>query len=232
MKQYETEHYIFRFNEGSKAETDIHEIASCQEACWHYICAVLKSEPDFKIQYILCDTREEVGKIYGDGEPCNGFARYPDTIVAVYNEQIQCIGFHEDAHLISYVRHRPDSPAIREGLAMYFDRIWWGIPNLSWTCFYLKNGRYVSIDDLLQRDTFFSIDCSVTYPIMGAFTDYLISTYGIDAYLAFYSQQDSLKACADILSKTAEELNAEFVSYVRLFRIDDRLENRMDELLK
>ena len=231
MKQFETEHYVFSFHENSKAEADILEIAAGQEACFQYICAVLKTQPDFKIRYILCDTREEVGHIYGDDEPCSGFARFPDTIVAVYNDQVQCIGFHEDAHVISYTRYRPDSPAVREGLAMYFDRIWWGIPNLSWVGLYLKTGRYVSIDDLMERETFFSVDCSISYPIMGAFTDYLIATYGIDAYLDFYGQTDARQACVEIFGKSAEELNAEFIAYTRLFRFDDVLATRMEEML-
>ena len=39
--------------------------------------------------------------------------------------------------IISYTVNRPDSPAIREGLAMYFDRKWWGIQNLDWTGYFL-----------------------------------------------------------------------------------------------
>ena len=31
MMQYETTNYIFHYNEGSKAETDIAQIAACQE---------------------------------------------------------------------------------------------------------------------------------------------------------------------------------------------------------
>ena len=53
MNRFETEHYIFNFHEGSKAEADIHEIAACQEACFRYICSVLKTQPDFKIEYTL-----------------------------------------------------------------------------------------------------------------------------------------------------------------------------------
>jgi len=230
--QFETKHYIFNYHKSSLAETDIHEIAACQEACWSYICAVLKTEPSFKIEYTLCNTPEEVGRIYGDDEPCNAFARYPDKVIAVYNDSVKCIGFHEDAHCISYTRFRPESPAVREGLAMYFDRVWWGIPNLSWVGHYLKSGRYISIDELMDRDTFFSIDCSVSYPIMGAFTDYLIATYGIDAYLDFYEHTDAHQAFTDVFQKSSEELNAEFVSYARLFRIDSALECRMEELLK
>lgn len=231
MRKYETEHYIFRFHENSRAEADIIEIAACQEACYRYICGVLKTQPSFKIEYTLCDTREEVGRIYGDNEPCNGFARLPNQIIAVYNDQIQCIGFHEDAHIISYTLYRPDCPAIREGLAMYFDRKWWGIQNMDWVGFYLKSNRYVSVDALLDRNTFFSHDCSITYPIMGAFTDYLISTYGVESLLEIYQCNNVAEAMSEVYQKTPAELNAEFISYVRLFRTDSILENRMNALL-
>ena len=102
---------------------------------------MLNTRPVFKIEYFLCETPEDVGRIYGDNEPCNGFAAPPNKIYAVYNEKIQCIGFHEDAHIISYTINRPDCPAIREELAMYFDRKWWGIQNLDWVGFFLKEKR-------------------------------------------------------------------------------------------
>ena len=210
MKQFESEHYIFSYQEGSRAERDIAEIASCQEACFRYICGVLNVTPDFKIRYILCDSPEEVGRVYGDDEPCNGFAVMPDTIYAVYNDSVQCIGFHEDAHIISYMINRPDCPAIREGLAMYFDRKWWGIQNMDWTGCYLKQGAYIAIDRLLDRKTFFDYDCSVTYPIMGAFTDYLISTYGREAYLQFFREENMSDAMQLVFGKSPQALNGEF----------------------
>ena len=231
MKQFESEHYIFNFHKGSKAEADIHEIAACQEACYSYICSVLKTEPHFKIGYTLCNTREEVGQLYGDNEPCNGFTTAPNKIVAVYNDQIQCIGFHEDAHIISYTLFRPNCPAIREGLAMYFDRKWWGIQNLDWVDYFLKKGTYLPVDKLLHRDFFFDNGCEITYPIMGAFTDYLISTYGIEMFLTVYRQQDIPQAMQVVYHKTTSELNQDFISYVRLFKIDPILEKRMEELL-
>lgn len=231
MKQYESEHYIFRCNENSKAEADIAEIISGQEACFRYICGVLKVRPEFKIEYILCDTPEEVGRIYGDDEPCNGFAAPPNTIYAVYNDRIQCIGFHEDAHIISYTVNRPDCPAIREGLAMYFDRKWWGIQNMDWVICFIKKNLYLPVDALLDKDTFFDADCSITYPIMGAFTDYLISTYGIETYMAFYSRENIPLAMEAVFLKTAAELNRDFVSYMRLFSLDRELENRMEALM-
>lgn len=230
MKQFETEHYLFHYAENTKAEADIREIAAYQESCFLYICGVLGVTPGFKIEYFLCDSPEEVGRIYGDDEPCNGFAAPPNRIYAVYNEQVQCVGFHEDAHILSYTINRPDSPAIREGLAMYFDRKWWGIQNLDWTGYYIKTGQFVPVEKLLDRACFFAHDCAVTYPIMGAFTDWLIAAYGIDSYMQMYRQQNMAEAMLRVYQKTPEELNRAFMDYVRLFGIDGNLEYRMAEL--
>lgn len=232
MRQFESEHYIFHFNEGSKAEADIGSIASCQETCFRYICTVLKISPTFKIEYFLCDSPQEVGRLYGDDEPCNGFAVMPNRIYAVYNEKVQCIGFHEDAHILSYTLNRPDCPAVREGLAMYFDRKWWGIQNMDWTQYYIKHQLYLPVDILLDKKTFFAADCSLTYPIVGAFTDYLIHAYGLEDYLQFYSQQDMVSAMEDVYRKSPAELNREFVAHVGLFSLDPFLESRMEALLK
>ena len=231
MEQYETRHYIFNYNKNSKAGKDVIAIAKYQESCLKYICSVLRIYPDFKIEYYLCNTPEEVGHVYGDDEPCNGFTDLPNKIYAVYNDEVQCIGFHEDAHVISYLINRPNSCAIREGLAMYFDRKWWGIQNLDWTVYFIKTNKYIQINQLLNDDIFFNHDCSITYPIMGAFTDWLISTYVIEKYLEFYKQEDIINALKEIYNKTPLDMNQSFVDYVNLFKIDEKIEQRMEALL-
>jgi len=230
MLQYETEHYIFHFGSGSVAEREIRQIADTQEACFRHICAALGVKPDFKIQYFLCDSPEEVGHIYGDDDPCNGFAAPPDKIYAVYNEQIRCIGFHEDAHIISYLINRPNCPAIREGLAMYFDRKWWGIPNQAWAGYFLKTGRYIPVDALLDRECFCTHDCSITYPIVGAFTEWLISRWGMERYLRMYSSQDCAAALRDVYGKTPDELNREFVLELSCRELSAGEEKEMSDL--
>ena len=230
MKSYETSNYIFHFKENSTAERDILKIASIQQSCYACICAVLKTVPDFKIEYFLCETPQEVGRVYGDDDPCNGFTSLPNKIYAVYNEEIQCIGFHEDAHVISYLINRPNCQAIREGVAMYFDRKWWGIGNLDWTGYYIKTGKYISVDELFKKEVFSSSDCSITYPIMGAFTEWLIFSYGIDRYLQFYKCEDSTVALKLVYGQTVGELSKSFFDYVQLFNIDEDLEQRMEKL--
>lgn len=187
----ESDHYIFHYFPGSRAEKDIIQIITEQEYSFRRITDTLRIKPPFKIQYWLCHTPEEVGRICGDNEPCNGFAREPDTIYVVYNDAIQCIGPHEDAHLLSYLINIPTSVFLREGLAMYFDQIWWGKSNDEWTAGYIRDGKILPIRKLMQDDVFYSLDCGVTYPIAGSFTKYLIDCFGLDSYLKFYQYTGS-----------------------------------------
>ena len=83
---------------------------------------------------------------------------------------------------------------------------------------------------LFDNEIFSSNDCSITYPIMGAFTEWLISSYGIDKYLQFYKYEDSITALKLVYNQTIEELNSAFIDYVQLFEIDEVLEQRMDKL--
>lgn len=105
----------------------------------------------------------------------------------IYNENIKCIGYHEDVHLISYnALARPKETFIREGLAMFFDKVWWGLPNQAWVQELIECNRYLSICDLMDNDEFYKYNDFITYPIAGAFTEYLFSFYGIEKHKKFY----------------------------------------------
>lgn len=231
MLKFETEHYVFNYHENSIAEKEIEMISTHQEACFTYISHVLNVQPDFKIEYFLCNSPEEVGHIFGDDEPCSGYAEMPNKIYASYNKNLKCIGFHEDAHIISYCVNRPNSCAIREGLAMFFDKKWWRISNFDWTLYYLNHGQFTSIDEILDDDNFFSYDCTITYPIVGAFTEYLILKYGSEKYKEFYCCADSKIAIEKVYDKSAKEINDEFLFYMNLFLLDEKIEKRISQLL-
>ena len=187
MPEYITEHYIFTYKEMSLAEKDIKLIAKEQEKCFERICSVLKVNFWGKIHYYLLDSPEEVGKLYGDNEPINGFAVWGENkIYAVYNNDIKCIGPHEDTHLISFVINAPKSDFIVEGLAMYFDEKWWDVDNDAWASYYKNVNHEFSICELLDNQQFDKYGCEITYPIAGAFTKFLIDKYGIEKYLLLW----------------------------------------------
>ena len=214
---YESQHYVFHYQPGSVAEHDLQVIWDCQESCYKKITETLQVEFPGKIHYWLCDTPEEVGRIYGDNEPCNGFASRPDQIYAVYNKDIHCIGPHEDAHLISYQIHRPSSAFVREGLAMYFDKTWWGRPNEDWVKEFQRESSLPNIFDLFSDEVFYQYSDAVTYPIAGALTNYLITAYGISSFLHFYRNGE--QPWSDAIRKSfGNDLNSVIEAFLNKFR--------------
>lgn len=188
MNKFESKNYIFNYTDNPIVKNDINKIVSTQEICFQHICNVLEVKMNSKINYYLCNSPKEVGEIYGDNEPCNGFACKMDKIYAVYNEHLKCIGFHEDAHIISYnTLGIPPQTFIREALAMYFDKAYWGISNYHWVSYFIKNNFYINIEKLIDNNIFYKNNHVITYTTGGAFLDYLISLFGINKFKNFYT---------------------------------------------
>lgn len=185
---YMSEHYLFHYVAGSAAEKDILLIAQTQENCFRKICGTLKIDYTERINYYLTDSPWEVGRvIWDENAPCNGCALCgKNKIYATYNDNIKCIGSHEDTHLISFLINFPESDFMVEGLAMYMDGLWWGVPNEAWAAYYKSKHTNLSVTDLFDNDIFAKYGCTVTYPIAGAFTKFLIDAFGIEQYIELY----------------------------------------------
>ena len=56
--------------------------------------------------------------------------------------------------------------AIFEGLAMYFDRMWWGISNLEWTAYLWDTGKFVSIEILMNNEKFYAVPIRISLRYM------------------------------------------------------------------
>lgn len=193
-----TEHYVFHFRSGSCAAREIEQIAAEQERCFRTIEETLRIPFTHQIQYFLADSPEENGRIleelFGMYAPGNGFAVGPNNVFAVCNDQIKCIGAHEDTHLISYAFCDPACEFLSEGLAMLMDGQWWGEPNAEWVKRFWQDGRYCSVLALADDETFEHTPCEITYPIAGAFTAFLTERLGVPAYLEqIYKPKQPLK---------------------------------------
>lgn len=236
-KKVKSDHYIFNYPENSLAENDNKIIISLQEFCFSHICQVLQVKPSIVIEYYFYDSPEELGEIYGDNEPANAFTKMPNKIYAVYNEKIKCIGYHEDAHLISYnTINRPKSAFIREGLAMFFDQVWWGIPNKAWVKEYKTMGVYPELNKLMDNEQFYQISCVLSYPIAGAFAEYLILTFGINHYKKFYEKVNSniMDVFKEIFTIELNSLERDYLKWLNSFNYSDKIkieiENQLSEL--
>lgn len=230
----ESNNYIFNYHKGSIAERNMEKIIELQETCRDFICSCLNVKMKGKINYYLCESSSEVGELYGDNEPCNGFAREPNEIYAVYNEKVKCIGFHEDAHIISYNISTPPQTFIREGLAMFFDKVSLRIPNYSWVKFFIDNKLYVNVEDLIIDENFYKYSDLITYPIAGEFVEYLILNYGIEKFRLFYSslKEDFETIFFNVFNISLVDANKKFVRYINSIGSNDDITNMIKSELK
>ena len=232
---YATEHYVFHFQPGSLAEKEIVTIAQEQERCFSKICAMLQVNYPKKIHYYFSSSPLEIGRVFWEeGTPCNGVAlcgREQAKIYAVYNESVKCVGSHEDTHLISFQINYPESDFLVEGLAMFMDGLWWSIPNEVWTAYYKHKFPELTVRSLLDNKSFAQLGCQITYPIAGAFTKYLMDTFGKEKYLAFYqyTEDDYEEIFISIFKIPFEETEEAFWQKMR--RIDF-CPSVLDEMLK
>jgi len=219
-KTVETDHYIFHFQSNGLADIEQNNIISLQESCFKEITEKMQVFPANKIIYWLCNTRKEVGKACGLGFESNGItfcAPNAPQIYAVYNEMKKCVGYHEDTHAIMCQYAMPISKAIEEGLAMYFDKAWWGISNELCTYVYLKDERYVSVERLISdNEYFYSVSDIVSYPILGAFTAYLIESYGIEKYKKLYQSREAmLEKFLTLYGQNISEIEVEYANSIK-----------------
>ncbi|RDY28150.1 hypothetical protein CHL78_006030 [Romboutsia weinsteinii] len=229
----ESKNYIFHYHKDSVAENMIDEIINNQEYCFNHISKVLNINFGTKIKYYLCNSSEEVGAIYGDNEPCNAFARKPNEIFALVNEEVQCIGYHEDSHILSYSISTPKQVFIREGLAMYFDKHHWGISNSNWVSYFTASKKYISISALISNEEFYKYPWNITYPIAGAFTDYLITIYGIEKYIEFYKVLDSdFEGCFyKVFGIGFKQFEDNFIHYISSLKTSKELFKLLESLM-
>lgn len=221
--EHRTAHYIFHYRPDSTAARFIPQIAATQEECFARITSTFQVKPDFPLHYILLETPEEAGALYEQHcgvsiGPLNGCAYFPDTVVAVYNEDVQCIGMHEDTHLIAQLVGDPWQGFIIEGLAMYMDEVWWSEPNERWVQRFLADGRYIPLNKLMPNDCFFAVPCEISYPIAGAFTRYLAEKLTLPVYLqkVYAADCDAEKeqCLPTLLGKTMAEIDQDFQLWI------------------
>lgn len=238
MYCHETEHYVFHYACGSKAEQDIAQIAAIQEASYKHITTMLGLAMKEKIHYYFYDSREEVGREcerrFGEYTPYNGCTVSETEILAVYSGKTKCIGAHEDTHLITFTLGYPASSFLEEGVACAMDGTWWGLDNPVWASYYRKENLYPSVTELLSlsQEDFYALEDRITYPMAGAFVSYLLMRFGKNKFCEFYLAEDYDAAAQSALDCPLAELEEDFFRYIDLLRYDKTLYDRIAELLK
>lgn len=214
FKVKESENYKFHYLKNSLAEKEIDLIIKEQEQVLKDLERFFNLKVPFKIQYFLLNNYKQISHYYGEDVEYSGFAMFPDKVYALYNEEIKCTGHHEDAHIVSNLIGRPPS-FIEEGIAMYFDKTWWGEENEWWVRKYIKEETYINITKLMYDEDKLYLNAIITYPIAGAFTKFLIDQYGKNNYIKLYKNKIiNDEVFISIYDKTLAQLEECFLGHI------------------
>ena len=140
---------------------------------------------DEKIHYFLCRNDTEINNL--TGYTARGLYYIPnDYIISTFN-----CHYHEICHLLINYKLKSlklyTQPLFQEGFAVAFGGRGGKEPNviLSMGSF-LEQSNFVSYQSLLSRLDFQQLDASMTYPVAGLYTKFLIESIGIKSYLELY----------------------------------------------
>lgn len=238
MYCHESEHYIFHCEAGSRAEQNMERIAATQEAAYRHITAMLGVSMSGKIHYHFYNSREEVGREcerrFGEYTPHNGCAVSDNEILAVYNDEIQCTGVHEDTHILMGTLGYMESAFLEEGAACAMCGLWWGLDNHAWVSFYRKKGVCPSVRDLLLLSwtDFHALAECIAYPLAGSFVSYLLMRFGKERFCEFYTAEDYDRDAKRVLGSSLAELEADYFRHLELLRYDEAVYGRIAELIE
>lgn len=208
----ETEHYVLRHAAGSLAEREMEAVAAAQERAYAKLTALFGFEMPQKIEYLLTESPEDNGQVLSElfgMKPCpvNGLSIGPNYVLGAYGDEAKAVGCHEVGHLFSYQLCMPKCELLSEGLAMYADGSFGGKPNEKWVREFLKNGDYVSVQELASDERFYAHPSEITYPIAGAFVGFLMEKLGRERFLAeVYTSDAPLFETLNRLFGTAAEV--------------------------
>ena len=140
-----------------------------------------------KIFYFLCKNEAEIQKVTGFATR-GIFILAQDYVMTIYNTH-----YHELLHfLINFkLRKLPlyTHPFLQEGFAVAFGgRGGLDAHTIIETGVFLVKSDFANYLELLSRSDFQSTDASISYPISGLYTSFLLKRIGIEKYLDLYKK--------------------------------------------
>jgi hypothetical protein len=181
--------FNYYFEAGSPAERDFDKISAWMEKSRARVEKILGGSFGEKTESFLVDSRARMKQLVG--EEGNGFAfgsHNPSTsklefvTAMIYSDTIKAIGAHETCHTLAYLLWgKPRGAWLNEGLAVYSDDQWRGLPLHPVAKVLLDKGELLPIADFLEDSWTKKYPDMITYPELGSFVKFLYEKYGLDA---------------------------------------------------
>ena len=184
-------HYNIFYRPNSLAQEELDYIISFQESAYVRIRDLI-GWVDQPINIYLYDSLEDKEGQLGIGG--NGYAVPPSfSTHSIYSEDGKAIGGHETTHVIaSHTLRHSFVPLLSEGLAVYLSNPEGSFkPEHSSTKFFLENGGFIPLAQLIDNMSFWQLDATISYPLAGSFVKFLIEEYGMTKFTQLYREMES-----------------------------------------
>jgi hypothetical protein len=140
-----------------------------------------------KIYYFLCDGADEIRDLTGYNTRGMYNLAY-DYVISTFN-----CHYHEIVHLLVNYKledvYLDTHPFFQEGIAVALGGRGGKEPSpILELGHFLEHSQFASWRDLLSYDSYQSTDASLSYPVMGLYSRFLVGELGIDRYLALYTK--------------------------------------------
>jgi hypothetical protein len=168
----------------------------------------IKLLKDKKILYVFCSNSDEITNITGSVSR-GRYLSEVDAVVTIYT-----CHFHEVAHLLLNYKIKENSlypvPFLQEGFAVATGGRGGQNNNvLNDVGYYIARYNYANYKPLFETDNFFKEDASISYPLAGIFSKFLLTTLNIPDYLSFYNQ---------VKVDTTQKLFNDFNNYIAQYK--------------
>ncbi|MBS1493497.1 MAG: hypothetical protein JST55_08300 [Bacteroidetes bacterium] len=140
-----------------------------------------------KILYVFCSNNDEIANLTGSVSRGRYLSEL-DAVVTTYS-----CHFHEVAHLLLNYKIKENSlypvPFLQEGFAVAIGgRGGQSGSVLNDVGYYIARYDFANYKPLFNSENFYNEDPSISYPLAGIFSKYLLSTLSTEEFLSFYNQ--------------------------------------------
>lgn len=217
-----TEHFIIHYPDNYN-RTEIEILALTHEYYYEHLSKYLQTIPQQKINTFIFESDQQKKVLFGSAnadvakpwlyQAYLSYDRYPATL---QHELAHC--FSAEFGTGAFKLAHWFNPSLIEGIASASDPFYDDNFITYMAALAYQNGFRIELNRLFDKLNFFGQTASISYIYSGAFTLYLIETYGIDKYKSLYSNLNFKM----VYQKNIDELELEFINYIKLLEAGSR----------
>jgi len=177
-------HFDLFVDSGTLAEREIGQLERGMEDSLPGLEKLLGGPLKARLQAFVVSSEPRMYKLTGGLS--TGFA-WGTIITMVYKQDLRDMGTHETCHNMARLLWGNSRAVwVNEGLAVYSENNWRGVPLHELAKWLLDRGKTIPIKDLIAEGLHKKYSDMITYPELGSFVKFVYEKYGRDSVKALW----------------------------------------------